>query len=167
MFIASVQYTGCFAHLISFTVQYCFLISFCLYRACFTHLISSNGSCNLCSRFMVMVQSMINWSTLVKLLMQTYIIIVLWMEFDTLYEVIYRNLYLAALLAYYSFHCIWNKSINNLCQRRGNVVGSHLWILSRYLNSSSRTIRSHVFKLFQHFTKGDRTKVEWACGTIR
>ena len=37
-----------FAHLINFTIQHCFLISFCLYRACFTHLISSNLSCNLC-----------------------------------------------------------------------------------------------------------------------
>ena len=36
------------AHLISSTVQYCFLISFCLYRACFTRLISSNMRCNLC-----------------------------------------------------------------------------------------------------------------------
>ena len=42
-----VQCTACFAHLISFTVQYCFLISFCLYRAYFTHLISSNLRCNL------------------------------------------------------------------------------------------------------------------------
>ena len=42
------QYTACFDHLLSFTVQYCFLISFCLYRACFTHLISPNLRCNLC-----------------------------------------------------------------------------------------------------------------------
>ena len=35
-------------YLISFTVQYCFSISFCFYGACFTHLISSNLSCNLC-----------------------------------------------------------------------------------------------------------------------
>ena len=35
-------------YLISFTVQYCFSISFCFYGACFTHLISSNLSCILC-----------------------------------------------------------------------------------------------------------------------
>ena len=35
-------------YLISFTVQDCFFISFCLHRACFTHLISSNMSCSLC-----------------------------------------------------------------------------------------------------------------------
>ena len=35
----------------SFTVRYCFSISFCLCRACFTRLISSNLSCNLCSWF--------------------------------------------------------------------------------------------------------------------
>ena len=51
-------------YLISFTVQYCFLFHFvCLELRCFTRLISSN----LTNHY---------WSTLMKKLMQTYIIII-------------------------------------------------------------------------------------------
>ena len=45
-----------------------FSISFCLYRASFTYLISLNLSCNLCLWYYT------NWSTLIKKLMQTYIV---------------------------------------------------------------------------------------------
>ena len=47
-----------------------FSISFRLYRAYFTHLSSSNLSCNLC------FGTTINWSSLIKKLMQTYVVIV-------------------------------------------------------------------------------------------
>ena len=51
-------------YLISFTVQYCFLFRFFLYRACFTH------------------GTMINWSTLIKKLMQMYVYRQSLWEFD-------------------------------------------------------------------------------------
>ena len=58
-------------YLIIFFSTVLFSISFCLYRACFTHLISSNFE--LQSMFMVLWS---NWSTLIKKLVQTYIVIV-------------------------------------------------------------------------------------------
>ena len=85
------------AYLIGFTVQYCFL-----FRLVCIELVSLVSFLQIWVAIYV-YGTMINWSTLIKKLMQTYIVTVsgsiltyplfIWMAFDTSNDVNYRNLY--------------------------------------------------------------------------
>ena len=103
-------------YLISFTVQYCFFISFCLYRACFTH-----GFLQIWVEIYV-YGTMINWSSLnstlwsslIKKLMQTYLVKVSW-----------SILYVSTVHLNVIWHLIWRY----LSQR---VLGGHPVLSGHY-----------------------------------